>query len=126
MRMGYQPAHPSFYCRKSVYDRFGAFDIAFRVAADFEHMFRLIYVNRIRTRYLPFDFVTMRTGGASTSGVSSHRRIIADHLRTYRKHGVETGYALDFIRYPFKVSELLYTRFFAPQRARAHGRMPGD
>lgn len=126
MRMGYQPAHPSFYCRKSVYDRFGAFDIAFRVAADFEHMFRLIYVNRIRTRYLPFDFVTMRTGGASTSGVSSHRRIIADHLRTYRKHGVATGYALDFIRYPFKVSELLYTRFFAPQRARPHGRMPGD
>ena len=26
MVFGYQPAHPSFYCRKSCYDRFGGFD----------------------------------------------------------------------------------------------------
>lgn len=110
--MGYQPAHPSFYCRKNIYDKFGCFDLDFRVAADFEHMFRLIYVNNIRLNYLPLDFVTMRLGGASTSGISSHKRIIADHLRTYRKHGVKTGYALDFIRYPVKISELLYSRFF--------------
>ncbi|MDE6175261.1 MAG: glycosyltransferase, partial [Duncaniella sp.] len=115
MKMGYQPAHPSFYCRKSCYDRYGAFDIDFRVAADFEHMFRLIYVNRIKTRYLTIDFVTMRTGGASTSGISSHRRILADHLRTYRKHGVGSGYALDFIRYPFKISEIIYSKIFHRQ-----------
>lgn len=112
MKMGYQPAHPSFYCRKNIYDKFGCFDLDFRVAADFEHMFRLICVNNIRLNYLPLDFVTMRLGGASTSGISSHKRIIADHLRTYRKHDVKTGYALDFIRYPVKISELLYSRFF--------------
>lgn len=29
MLMGYQPAHPSFYCRKHCYDLYGAFDTDF-------------------------------------------------------------------------------------------------
>lgn len=110
MLMGFQPAHPSFYCRRSVYERLGAFDLNFKVAADFEHMFRLIYVNRIRTRYLPLDFVTMRAGGASGNGMNSHRQIVKDHLKTYRKHGAYAGFALDFARYPFKIADLLRAR----------------
>ena len=106
MKMGYQPAHPSFYCKKSIYDRYGAFDIDFKVAADFENMLRFIYINRIKTRYLDLDFVTMRTGGASTSGLQSHRRIISDHYRAFKKHGLVSGYILDFVRYPFKLLEI--------------------
>lgn len=111
MLMGFQPAHPSFYCRRAVYERLGGFDLGFKVAADFEHMFRLIYVNRIRTRYLPLDFVTMRSGGASGAGMGSHKQIVIDHMRTYRKHGAYAGYAMDFMRYPFKVLDLLRARF---------------
>ncbi len=106
MKMGFQPAHPSFYCRKSIYDRYGAFDIEFKVAADFENMLRFIYINRIKTKYIPLDFVTMRTGGASTSGLQSHRCIIADHNKAFKKHGLASGYILDFFRYPFKIVEL--------------------
>ena len=78
MRMGFMPAHPSFYCRRTVYTP--GFDTDFRVAADFEQLLRLIYLNRIHTRYIPMDFVTMRTGGASSSGMKSHKKIICDHM----------------------------------------------
>ena len=70
-------------------------------------MLRLIYVNRIRTRYLPLDFVTMRTGGASTMGIRSHRKIVADHYRAYHRHGLYLGYLLDLARYPFKTAILI-------------------
>lgn len=110
MLMGYQPAHPSFYCRKVCYDKLGAFDIGFKVAADFENMFRMIYINRIKTRYIPMDFVTMRTGGASTNGFISMRRIIADHYRAYNKHHVKLGYCMDLLRYPLKFGEVIATR----------------
>ena len=36
MRFGMIPAHPSFYCRKAVYDQYGSFDTTYRIAADFE------------------------------------------------------------------------------------------
>lgn len=105
MLMGYLPAHPSYYCRKKVYDMYGLFDLSMHIAADFEQLFRVIYIHRIATRYLPLDFVTMRTGGASTSGIKSHLRIIADHIYTYTKHGIHCGYVTDFLRYPCKVFE---------------------
>ena len=110
MKLGFQPAHPSFYCRKAVYDRHGSFDINFRVAADFEHLLRLLYIHRIRARYIPLDCVTMRTGGASTSGVKSHIRILSDHLRAYRKNGVNSNLFLDISRYAYKAGEVLNSK----------------
>lgn len=106
MLMGYQPAHPSFYCRRSCYERLGAFDTGFKVAADFELMLRMIYINRIPTRYIPMDFVTMRTGGASTAGLVSHRRILIDHHNIFAKHSLRAGYFLDPLRYPLKAIEV--------------------
>lgn len=111
MLLGYQVAHPSFYCRKRCYDCFGAFDTDFRVSADFEHLLRLIYKKRIRTQYMAMDFVTMRTGGASTSGLASHKRILSDHYKAYRKHGLYLAYPLDLLRYPIKVVELIVSKF---------------
>ena len=74
MLLGFMPAHPSFYCRKEVYERFGLFSTSYKVAADFENLLRLIYVGKISVKYIPKDCVTMRTGGASTSGLASHSR----------------------------------------------------
>lgn len=112
MVMGYQPAHPSFYCRRECYERYGAFDISLRIAADFENMLRLIYKNGISTRYVPMDFVTMREGGASTDGLGSHMRILREHYRAYRKNGVYAGYCLDVLRYPLKLIEVAVSRVF--------------
>lgn len=111
MRLGFQPAHPSFYCRKSVYDRYGAFDIEFRIAADFENLLRLIYINRISTAYIPMDCVTMRTGGASTSGLRSHMSILSDHFRAYLKHGIGGALFTDWMRYPVKILRGLHIYF---------------
>lgn len=114
MRLGFQPAHPSFYCKREIFERHGSFDITFRVAADFEHLLRLIYINRISTCYVPLDCVTMRTGGASTSGMKSHLRILTDHLRAYRKNGVNSNLFLDTARYVYKIGELMRAKISNP------------
>ena len=110
MRFGFMPAHPSFYCRRKVYERFGVFDLSYKVAADFENLLRLIFVHRIRIRYIPKDFVTMRTGGASSSGLRSHRQIMHDHLCALRKNGVYSNLLFLCIRYPYKIFEIALTR----------------
>ena len=110
MRMGFMPAHPSFYCRRDLYLRYGLFDTSYKIAADFEQLLRLIYIHSIRLRYLPLDFVTMRTGGASTSGLQSHKRILSEHLRAYKQNGVNSNLFLEAIRYPYKLAELLFSK----------------
>lgn len=105
MLMGYMPAHPSFYVRRECYEKYGSFDTSYRVAADFENLLRLIYVNKIHTRYVAKDFVAMRMGGASSSGFSSYLRITADHFSAFKKNGLRPKYILYFLRYAKKLLE---------------------
>jgi glycosyltransferase involved in cell wall biosynthesis len=110
MRLGFMPAHPSFYCRRTIYEKYGLFDTSLRVAADFENLLRLIFVNRIHTKYIPKDFVTMRTGGASSSGMVSHKRILKEHMVAYKQNGVYSNLFLEGLRYLYKVGEILVSK----------------
>lgn len=107
MRFGFMPAHPSFYCKKSCYEKFGFFDTSFKIAADFENLLRLIFKGRIKTKYIKKDFVTMRTGGASTAGFNSRRTIMMEHLRAFKKNGIYTNAFLLSLRYFYKIFELI-------------------
>ena len=126
MRLGFMPAHPSFYCRRSTYEKYrldgraiegfkgnpdcAYFNTTYRIASDFENLLRMIFVHRIRLQYVGRDFVTMRTGGASSSGMASHRQINRDHMRAFRENGVYSNYLLISLRYCYKVAELLIGR----------------
>lgn len=62
---GWCPAHPTFYVRRQVFDRLGAFDLRYRIAADVELMARFMEVNHIATHYIPEVLVRMRMGGTT-------------------------------------------------------------
>ena len=68
---GWVPPHPTFFARKHVYERFGGFDLSYRIAADWELLARLIEVKRIKTRYLPEVLVHMRLGGTTNRSWSN-------------------------------------------------------
>ncbi len=110
MRFGFMPAHPSFYCRRKIYEKYGVFDTSYKVAADFENLLRLIFVNRIHIKYISTDFVTMRMGGASSSGLKSHKQIMQDHLRALQSNKVYSNILLLGLRYPYKVCEIIWTK----------------
>ncbi len=110
MRLGFMPAHPSFYCRRSVYEQYGTFNTSYKIGADFENLLRLIFVHRIRTHYINKDFVTMRTGGASTNGFESRKRIFLDHQRAFKENKVYSNVLLMSLRYPYKIFELLISK----------------
>ena len=105
MMYGYIPAHPSFYCRKEVYQKYGLFDTSFKIAADFEQLLRLIYVEKIKTEFIPKDFVTMRTGGASNASISSRIAIMKEHLRGFKKNGIRNNCFRLSLRYFSKLLE---------------------
>ena len=107
MRFGFMPAHPSFYCKKACYEMYGCFDTSFKIAADFENLLRLIFIGRINMQYIPKDFVTMRTGGASTAGFNSRKTIMKEHLRGFKKNGIYSNAFLLSLRYFYKIYELI-------------------
>ena len=105
LRFGFMPAHPSFYCRKEVYDRGGHYRTDYSIGSDYEMMVRLFLVRKIRAKYLPMDFVTMRTGGASTGGVKSHLQLIKDDVRGCRENGIYTNFLMISMKFLYKIFE---------------------
>ena len=111
MRLGFIPAHPSFYMRKACFEKYGLYKTDYKIAADFEFLLRVIFKHNIRTQYIPIDMVTMRTGGASTSGIQSHLKIMKEHLRAFRENGMYTNVFLLSLRYIYKIGELVKSKF---------------
>lgn len=105
MKMGFIPAHPSFYCRKWCFEKFGCYKTDYKIAADFDLLLRFIYVHRINIKYLPVDMVTMRTGGASTNGIKSRLGGMREHLRSFKENGIKTNRFILSLRYLYKITE---------------------
>ena len=107
MRFGMMPAHPSFYCKKTIYEKYGCFDTSYSIASDFDNLLRIIYIGRIKTLYIRKDFVTMRIGGVSTTGFSSRKLIMKDHLLAMKKNKIYSNFILLSLRYFYKIYELV-------------------
>ena len=111
MRLGFMPAHPSFYMRKACFEKYGLYKTDYKIAADFEYLLRVIFKHKIRTQYIPVDMVTMRIGGASTSGLKSHMKIMKEHLKAFRENEIYTNAFLLSLRYFYKIGELVKSKF---------------
>jgi glycosyltransferase involved in cell wall biosynthesis len=86
-RKGWVPPHPTLFLRRRVLDQYGAFDLNYRIAADFELMARLIEKHRIRTVYIPEVLVKMRLGGTTNrnwSNIVQQNREIWHALKAHR------------------------------------------
>ena len=89
---GWMPAHPTFFVRRSVYEKLGGFDLNFPRQADFELTMRFLAVNKIKSVYIPSVWVKMRVGGVSNNSIQG---IIKGNLEAYRacrKHALDIGY----------------------------------
>ena len=78
---GWLPAHPTFFVRREVYERYGAFDLQYRFHADFELTMRLLAIHGVRARYIPEVQVRMRMGGASNNSIAN---VVRGNLEDYR------------------------------------------
>jgi len=70
-KRGWMPAHPTFFCRNEVYERYGNFDLNYTIAADVELLFRFLEKNRTNSVYLPKTIIKMRLGGTTNQSWSN-------------------------------------------------------
>lgn len=103
LRFGFMPAHPSFYLKRKVYQKVGLYKTDYIIAADYEMMVRLFLRYHISYYYLNQDFVTMRTGGASTR--SFHNRMIGlkEDVRACLENNIYTNRFFVALKYLYKI-----------------------
>jgi glycosyltransferase involved in cell wall biosynthesis len=94
---GWSPPHPTFFLRRSVFDRFGYFNLKYSIAADVELMMRFLEINNIRVRYVPELWVKMRMGGVTNKSLKNIWKQNQEVLRALRFHHLPTNTILFFL-----------------------------
>lgn len=107
-RFGFMPPHPSFYVSRKKYQELGLYQTDYKIAADYELLIRYLKVNQLKTRYLTFCVVTMRTGGDSTRNLKSNWILNKEIVRGCRENGIYTNMMILSFKYLFKISGLLF------------------
>jgi len=86
---GWMPPHPTFFVRRSVYERFGLFNPDLGSAADYELMLRLLLKERITAAYIPEVLVRMRVGGASNASLRNRLKANRMDRRAWEVNGLK-------------------------------------
>ncbi|WP_195449954.1 glycosyltransferase family 2 protein [Bacteroides nordii] len=109
-RFGFMPAHPTFFTYRKYFEEFGYYKTDYKIAADYELLIRFLYVHQLKSKYLPFDFMKMRTGGTSTASIKSNILLNKEIVRACKENGIWTCMPLLFLKYLVKVFELLLVK----------------
>ncbi|GGF60896.1 glycosyltransferase family 2 protein [Wenyingzhuangia marina] len=96
-RKGWHPAHPTFYVKKKIYNKYGNFNLSYKIAADFEIMLRFIEKYKISTQYLNEPLVKMRLGGETNKNLKNIFNQNIECIKAFKQNNIKVNSFL----YPF-------------------------
>lgn len=94
LKFGWMPPHPTFFMRRELYRELGGFDLAYRIAGDYDAMLRYLKNEEVKVAYLPEVLVRMRVGGASNGSLKQILRKSREDIAAMRKNGINPVVAL--------------------------------
>jgi glycosyltransferase involved in cell wall biosynthesis len=83
---GWMPPHPTFYARRPMFHGDWAFDINYRIAADYDCILGIIGRSR-KVSYIPHVQVLMRVGGTSNRSLGNILRKSGEDFDVLRSNG---------------------------------------
>ena len=86
---GWMPPHPAFFVRKSVYDKYGLFNLDLKSAADYEFMLRVLFKEGVSCAYLPKLLVKMQTGGQSNASLGNRWKAHLEDRKAWALNGLK-------------------------------------
>jgi glycosyltransferase involved in cell wall biosynthesis len=85
---GWMPPHPTFYCKKSIFEKLGVYKLDYGSAGDYELMLRFIHLNNISTYYLNKVLIKMVAGGISNKSLGNRVKAMRFDLKAMRNNNI--------------------------------------
>lgn len=95
---GWMPPHPTFFVKRSVYEKFGKFNLDFKHSADYELMLRFIHKHKIKINYLHEFTIKMRVGGQSNVSVQNRVNANIEDRRAWQINGLKPRFYTSYLK----------------------------
>jgi len=89
---GWCPPHQTFFVRRSVYEKYGNFNLSYNIASDVELMIRFLEVHKIKFVYVPEVWIKMRLGGTTNKSLKNILRQNIEILHALKFHGLRVNW----------------------------------
>ena len=96
-KLGWYPPHPTLYVKREIYERYGKYNLKYRIAADYDFMVRIMK-NGVRMSYIPEVLVHMRAGGVSTQSLKAYKKSFDEAVTVLKDNGIKLPFCVNILR----------------------------
>jgi glycosyltransferase len=97
------------FVRKHVYERAGLFDTNFKLAADYDFIFRVFNINKFNSKYLNEFLVRMRLGGESNKNLINILKQNVEVFKVWRKYNLKMPLFFFPIKFLKRLGQFIYS-----------------
>jgi len=97
-KVGWMPAHPTFYIKRNLVEEFGGYQSHYFTAADYEFMARYLFHHRVTAYYLPKLIVKMRVGGQSNKNFQQRFRANRRDYLAMKKNKIPFAFFVSILK----------------------------
>jgi glycosyltransferase involved in cell wall biosynthesis len=105
LEFGWMPPHPTFYCKRHLFEQFGPYRLDYGTAADYELMIRYLYINRLDAFYLKKTLIKMKLGGKSNKNMTARVKGMFFDLKAMRNNGIRLPFIALIIKPVRKITQ---------------------
>jgi glycosyltransferase involved in cell wall biosynthesis len=105
--IGIMPPHPAIFINKNCYEKFGYFNTDYKIASDYDLLFRLIEIHNASYIYSKDIVVHMMLGGASNKNIFSSIKLNKEIYQIHKSHNRSISVFSLFKKIPRRLSELI-------------------
>lgn len=104
---GWMSPHPTFYCRRELFEMWGLYSLNYGSAADYELMLRFMHQHTPRVEYLNKVMVKMLPGGVSNKNISNHVKAWRNDFRAMQECGIRSPLLTIILKPLRKIGQVL-------------------
>lgn len=104
---GIMPPHPSVFIKRRCYEKFGYFNTNYKIASDYDLLFRFIVLKNMEYEYSKNILVYMTLGGVSTKNIFSSITLNMEIYKIHKAHQHPINLLKLLQKIPIRIKELL-------------------
>ena len=86
-KQGWFPSHQSLYAKRELFQKYGLYNLKYRIAADYELLLRFLYFNNVKVSLLDEFIIKFSLGGTSNKNLQSIWNLNRECINAWKDNG---------------------------------------